>query len=219
LSLRLCLVAVVALAGLAAFWCWDHRHWWIAHNFRVVVPGRIYASGYLYARPLERIVRKYEIRTVISLRQGGDAADQAEQQKLAELGVRFIRMPLAHSARTEQLLESVERVADLLADKRLYPVLVHCWAGKHRTGAVIAIYRVKHRGWPQERAIAEMHRHEACSDQTWWPVHVLSYYCAREQLARAFSEKNLSKLRRKGTKVARARKQRRTARRNPVRMR
>lgn len=36
------------------------------------------------------------------------------------------------------------------------PIVVHCWHGSDRTGAVVALYRMVVQRWPREKAIAEM---------------------------------------------------------------
>jgi len=36
------------------------------------------------------------------------------------------------------------------------PVLVHCWRGSDRTGAVVAAYRIAFQGWTREQAIDEL---------------------------------------------------------------
>ena len=41
-------------------------------------------------------------------------------------------------------------------EKENYPVLVHCFAGAHRTGAYVAVYRMEYDGWSNEKAIAEL---------------------------------------------------------------
>lgn len=35
------------------------------------------------------------------------------------------------------------------------PILVHCWHGSDRTGAVVAMYRMVFQNWPREKAIDE----------------------------------------------------------------
>jgi len=35
------------------------------------------------------------------------------------------------------------------------PILVHCWHGSDRTGAIVAMYRMVFQDWPRERAIDE----------------------------------------------------------------
>ena len=36
------------------------------------------------------------------------------------------------------------------------PLLIHCFAGEHRTGAMVAIYRMEYCGWRNDEAIEEM---------------------------------------------------------------
>ncbi len=40
------------------------------------------------------------------------------------------------------------------------PVLIHCWHGSDRTGAVVAAYRIVFEEWSKENAIAELRRPE-----------------------------------------------------------
>lgn len=35
------------------------------------------------------------------------------------------------------------------------PILVHCWHGSDRTGAIVAMYRMVFQNWPRQRAIDE----------------------------------------------------------------
>jgi protein-tyrosine phosphatase len=41
-------------------------------------------------------------------------------------------------------------------DPANYPVLIHCKAGLHRTGCLVAVYRMEYEGWSPTEAIAEM---------------------------------------------------------------
>ncbi len=43
-----------------------------------------------------------------------------------------------------------------LGEPKNQPVLVHCWAGIHRTGAYCAIYRMEFDHWTNAEAIAEL---------------------------------------------------------------
>jgi tyrosine-protein phosphatase SIW14 len=52
--------------------------------------------------------------------------------------------------------EGVRKFLALLDDPANHPVLVHCFAGVHRTGAYCAIYRMEYDRWSNARAIAEM---------------------------------------------------------------
>jgi protein tyrosine/serine phosphatase len=64
-----------------------------------------------------------------------------------------------------------------MADPKNYPVLVHCFAGIHRTGAYTAIYRMEFEGWSNAKAIAEV---KACGytnlDDEWDILNYLERY-------------------------------------------
>ncbi|MEO0526765.1 MAG: dual specificity protein phosphatase family protein, partial [Bacteroidota bacterium] len=49
------------------------------------------------------------------------------------------------------------------------PVLVHCWHGSDRTGAVMAAYRVVFENWSKEDAISELRRPELGYHENWYP--------------------------------------------------
>ena len=64
-----------------------------------------------------------------------------------------------------------------MADPANYPVLIHCFAGVHRTGAYCAIYRMEHDHWSNEKAIAEL---KSCGyvnlDEEWDILGYLEQY-------------------------------------------
>jgi len=47
----------------------------------------------------------------------------------------------------------------LVNDPANWPVYVHCAGGRHRTGAMTAIYRITHDSWDAERAFSEMKKY------------------------------------------------------------
>jgi protein-tyrosine phosphatase len=51
---------------------------------------------------------------------------------------------------------AVEQFVRLLDDPEVYPVLVHCKAGLHRTGRLTAIYRMEFEGWSVGDAMREL---------------------------------------------------------------
>ena len=46
-----------------------------------------------------------------------------------------------------------------MADPTNYPVLVHCFAGVHRTGAYCAVYRMEYEHWSNAEAVDEIKAH------------------------------------------------------------
>lgn len=95
------------------------------------------------------------VKTIIDLQNDGEA----DEQKIVEsLGMKFYRIGMTtHSA------PSADQVAQFFAivdDPSNQPVFVHCAGGRHRTGAMTAIYREMHDGWPADKAFAEMKHYE-----------------------------------------------------------
>jgi protein tyrosine/serine phosphatase len=134
-------------------------------NFRVVKDGELYRSGQMPADRFARVVREFGIKAVVSLRdrQGDDGVfeDQAEADYCAANGVAFFRLPPGDWSPVDGVIPGERTVSDFLrivtdptADHR--PLLIHCFAGIHRTGAHCAVYRMEFDRWPADEAVAEM---------------------------------------------------------------
>ena len=133
-------------------------------NLRVVDEGVLYRSGQMSRAGFERVCRERGIGTVVKLRGVSDDKDEAEdtvQQKYCEAhGIAFVRFPLADWSPVGGVVPAdanVRRFVDLMANPAVAkPVLVHCFAGIHRTGPLVAAYRMEFDGWANEDAVAEM---------------------------------------------------------------
>jgi predicted protein tyrosine phosphatase len=130
-------------------------------KFHVVRPGVLYRSGQTSVSGLRRIVHDHRIRTVISLREGTDARDLAEERFCAQEEIRFVRLTPVYQGWDGQAGnsgndENVRTFLEVMSDPANHPVLVHCFAGIHRTGAYCAVYRMEFEGWDNEQAIAEV---------------------------------------------------------------
>jgi hypothetical protein len=166
---------LLALGG----WTWDHRDYWFANNFRVVESGRIYAGGYQYPTPLKRILERYHIKTVLSLRRIDHEKEADELQVVTTQGARFRRIVIPYRVPDAERLARIEEAVSVLADSENQPIFVHCWAGMHRTGAVVAVYRVGHCGWSEQAARAELQQWGGLTRGEQWPVRMLHDFCTR----------------------------------------
>jgi protein tyrosine/serine phosphatase len=128
-------------------------------NLRVVREGVLYRSGQMTAEGLRRMIHDYGIRTVVNLRDGIAALDVAEEKFCDAEQVRFVRLPPLLWAEVDGAVpveQNMRVFREVMSDPGNYPVLVHCFAGIHRTGGYCAVYRMEFEGWGNEQAIAEL---------------------------------------------------------------
>lgn len=132
-------------------------------NFHEVRAGVLYRSGQLSLAGLKRLIHDHGIQTVVTLREtrvlGEEPPDQAEEEFCRKEGYNFYRLPPLAWWASEGPAPAEKNVAlfrQIMSDPKNYPVLVHCFAGIHRTGTFCAIYRMEFEGWSSAQAIAEM---------------------------------------------------------------
>jgi tyrosine-protein phosphatase SIW14 len=160
-SLPAVLVAVALFAVPLGYVKVREKH---LRNVRVVEDGVLYRSGQPSPLGLGRLVHDYDIRTVISFRdvEEGKASvppEQWEEAFCANLGIRYVRMPLVVWTYKDGAIpgdENVHRFLAIMADPKNHPVLIHCYRGVHRTGIYAAIYRMEAQGWSNADAIEEL---------------------------------------------------------------
>jgi protein tyrosine/serine phosphatase len=153
-------------------------------NFRVVEDGVLYRSGQLTLTGLKQMIHDWGIKTVVTLRDpiaaDEGSPDTAEEQYCRAQELTYVRIPPKNWWSAEgpaPVDEGVRKFREIMANPENYPVLVHCFAGIHRTGAYCAIYRMEHDHWPNARAIEEM---KACGydnlDDEWDILGYLEQY-------------------------------------------
>jgi tyrosine-protein phosphatase SIW14 len=142
----------------------------------VVRAGVLYRSAQMTLPGLKRALHDYGIRTVISLRDPDRPDDVAEEAFCRKEEVTFYRLPPRHwdtSNGPAEAEPNVRKFRDIIDDPDNYPILVHCFAGVHRTGAYVAVYRMERERWTNEAAIAEV---KACGyDNLDEELDVLTY--------------------------------------------
>jgi tyrosine-protein phosphatase SIW14 len=154
------------LVGVPVTYCtWRNQNF---RNFHVVRDGVLYRSGQLSQDGLRRILHDHGIKTVVTLRYPPSpdkpAPDQEEENICREMGLHYFR--LRHLDWNNQETETADRgvpaeanvqqFLDIMKDPRNHPVLVHCFAGIHRTGAMCAVYRMEFEHWSAAQAMQEM---------------------------------------------------------------
>ncbi|HMV48460.1 MAG TPA: dual specificity protein phosphatase family protein [Blastocatellia bacterium] len=91
------------------------------------------------------------IKTIIDLRD--DAKSKA--RKLAErAGMKYINLRL--DDKVPPTMQESNLFLSLVNDRTNWPIFVHCAGGRHRTGVLIAVYRMEIDGWNAGQAYEEM---------------------------------------------------------------
>jgi len=137
-------------------------------NFGVVREGVLYRSGQLTPSAFDRVLTEHGIKTVVSFRPIRDEeakSDAWEEVVCRERGLRHVRTTCGEEAGEAGLNRMAEGFLAVMDDPRNYPVLVHCLAGRDRTGAMCAIYRMEYDRWSPERAATEMRAYEFDPDK------------------------------------------------------
>lgn len=135
-------------------------------SFRVVRERILYRSGQMTTAGLRRLVNDYGIRTIVTLRDSTDlrptSLDRAEDDFCSAQEIYHLRLPPREWENRDDpegvppVEENVRQFLNVMRDPNRHPVLVHCFAGIHRTGAYCALYRMEFERWPIDRALAEM---------------------------------------------------------------
>lgn len=154
---------IVGAVGAAALTYHLVRPAEVRHEITVVESGILYRSGQLTAEELEHEIRERGIKTVINL---GSRTDW-DKAVCAAAGVEYLELPVGDVwCMCGVAAPGYDVVPDQPYDLTPFwnaidnpdrrPVLIHCWGGIHRTGALTAIYRIERQGWSADDALAEM---------------------------------------------------------------
>jgi protein tyrosine phosphatase (PTP) superfamily phosphohydrolase (DUF442 family) len=117
--------------------------------------GQMDARFYRGAEPKQiedfEALKDLGIRTVIDLQA---KPEPAERGWVESLGMRYVNIPMVDKAypRPEWVAAFLKTVDDPSTGK----FYVHCAGGRHRTGAMGAVYRFEKYGWSLDQVYAEM---------------------------------------------------------------
>ena len=115
-----------------------------------VVDGRIYRGGQPEKSDYAAL-KTIGVNTVIDLRADFERAAKASAEAA---GLRYLNIPMVGQQKpTDAETAAFIRALDDLPNGVVY---VHCAGGRHRTGSMIAIYRMVRDGWDVNKAYDEM---------------------------------------------------------------
>jgi tyrosine-protein phosphatase SIW14 len=138
-------------------------------RLREVQAGVLYRSGCLTVEGFKDAVAQLGIKTIVNLQDEWpdpnvrnsyfDTSTTSEIQLCRELGVNYIYLPPDLLSRRKVETERPQAIDQFLAimdNAANYPVLIHCKAGLHRTGVMVAVFRMEYNGWSPLAAINEL---------------------------------------------------------------
>ena len=138
-------------------------------RLRPVAEGMVYRSGCMTADGLAHTIEKYRIRTVLNLMEefpdpilsAGffDTRQVREKELCRKLGATMINLTvdlIAANRVGKERPAAIETFLELMDNPETYPALIHCKAGLHRTGVIVAVYRMEYDGWTPHQAMGEL---------------------------------------------------------------
>jgi tyrosine-protein phosphatase SIW14 len=157
LGVLLAMLLLVVPAGYAWYRAAEMR------NFHVVREGVLYRSGQPTRSALKKTIRDYGIKTVITLRDGpypgATPPDAAEEAYCRDQELTYCRISPSRWGSEDGSVpaeEGVRKFLEIMHNPENYPVLMHCFAGIHRSGIFVAIYHMEFDHLSNAQAIAEL---------------------------------------------------------------
>lgn len=138
-------------------------------RLREVEPGAFYRSGQMTVAGFREAVERYHIRTIINAQDEYPDPDISygyfdgrtikESALCKQLGVNYVFLPpdlLPRHFIPRERPKTIDKFLAVMDNSVNQPVLVHCKAGLHRTGVLVAVYRMEYQGYSQREAIEDL---------------------------------------------------------------
>ncbi|HLH00084.1 MAG TPA: tyrosine-protein phosphatase [Bryobacteraceae bacterium] len=113
------------------------------------------------------------IKLVIDLRLTSEHPVRAEEQAVKAAGMQYVNVPMR--GLSAPAADQISKVLALLLGNSSGPVFVHCRRGADRTGTVIAVYRIVHDHWANQKALQEA-RSYGMARVEWGMMHYIQTF-------------------------------------------
>ncbi len=123
-------------------------------NVKIKNFGQMDERFYRGAQPKEKdyeSLKALGIHTVVDLQ---DEPKEYEKRMVESLGMRYVNIPMVGKKYPTE--EAVQAFLKLVDDPETGKFYVHCAGGRHRTGAMGAVYRFTKYNWNFDQVYAEM---------------------------------------------------------------
>ncbi|MEK6644394.1 MAG: tyrosine-protein phosphatase [Planctomycetota bacterium] len=148
------LLVVLALVATVAGGVYAYQVSLVPKRFAVVQEGHLYRSSQPSTRQIQHMIDTLGLKTILIVRSGKSSRVPDEIEYAQSRGLKVVHIPIeSRQTIPEPQIAEFFRSVD---DPSQHPILVHCSAGRHRTGYLCARYRIDRQGWPLERAIDEL---------------------------------------------------------------
>jgi len=149
--------SILVLGTVAAISHAVSRHQTLYH-FDTVNPGKLYRSGTLSRKGLEKAHTLTGFKTIINFRTEEETKEgfwYAEEQAFArEQGVQLVNLPMLPEVPPNA--DQIRQFLSVVTNPERLPVLIHCEMGVIRTGMMVAVYRVSVLKEPNSTVLAEL---------------------------------------------------------------
>ena len=130
----------------------------VLDRFRVIDPGKVYKSGVMSVDKLEQTINKYNIKSIIDLRdpQSEDAQREGTHKSIISESALADRLHINYYNLPSQQVPSddaVHKFLKIMNEPNNYPVLIHCYHGKGRAVLYSALYRIEYQDFNNSEAL------------------------------------------------------------------
>lgn len=150
----LVLAGVLVVAAAATATVVAIRYGGMPKRFDVVVRDVLYRSAQPSKRQIDNLIEEHGIKTIVIVRTGESRRVPDEKEHARRRGLNVFHIPI--ESREPIPADQIRRFFELVDDPANHPILIHCSAGRHRTGLLCAAYRIERQGWTIERAVEEL---------------------------------------------------------------
>ena len=151
-------LATILLLSVVSFAQTAQHHSAVVSGIKIKNFGQMDERFYRGAQPKENDYKDLAalgIKTVIDLQ---DDPTDYEKQAVESLGMRYVNIPMV--GKKYPRAEHIDQFLKLVDDPATGKFFVHCAGGRHRTGAMGAVYRFTHDGWNFDQVYQEMKQYD-----------------------------------------------------------